>query len=281
MARKEERNRLAEVHTTDLNEGKINEDFVTWLKTKGPTWLLIIVAFIVAYFVMLRWQQQEARARDEAWVELMTTTQPASLEDVASRHAGIDGVADLARLNAADSLLQDVQRGRTISADGQETTVLDEATRAAHLKQAQRLYNEVIAEDDGSRGRALATVSALNGLAAVLESVGDVAGAIEAYKQVEARADGWMPALAQQAATRARTAGALTDEISFATPAPAPPPPPAPPAPAGLPAPAPPGAALPPPPPSDLPTLQPPAAKPPAEAPAPPSEHPTGEPDTP
>ncbi len=272
MARNEERKRLAEVHTTDLNEGKLNEDFVTWLKTKGPTWLLIIVAFIVAYLVMIRWQQQEARARDDAWMELMTTTQPASLEDVARRHAGVDAVADLARLNAADSLLLDVQRGRTISDDGQETTALDDETRAAHLSQAQRLYSEVIADDDGLKARTLATVSALNGLAAVLESQGDITGAIDAYKRAEQRAADWIPALAQQAAARAATATALTEDVAFAT---APPPPPLP---AGLPA-----GPLPPLPTPDQPTLQssPPAATAPTKAPPPPSEHPTSEPDTP
>ncbi|MDP6479994.1 MAG: hypothetical protein QGI75_08120 [Phycisphaerales bacterium] len=271
MARDEERKRLAEVHTTDLNEGKLNEDFVTWLKTKGPTWLLIIVAFIVAYLVMIRWQQQEARARDEAWMELMTTTQPASLEDVARRHAGIDAVADLARLNAADSLLLDIQRGRTISDDGQETTALDDETRAAHLSHAQRLYNEVIADDDGLRARTLATVSALNGLAAILESQGDIAGAIDAYKRAEQRAADWIPALAQQAATRAATATALTEEVAFAT---APPPPPLP---AELPA-----GPLPPLPTPEHPAFQSsPAATTPTNAPAPPSDHPTSEPDTP
>jgi len=264
MARNEERKRLAEVHTTELNEGKLNEDFVTWLKTKGPTWLLIIVAFIVAYIVMIRWQQQEARARDAAWLELMTTTQPASLEDVARRHAGIDGIAALARLNAADSLLLDVQRGRTLSADGQETTALDEQTREAHLAQAARLYREVAADDDGSTGRTLATVSALNGLAAVLESSGDIDGAVDAYRRAEARAAGWIPAIARQAAWRAETAGALTEEVSFASPPPGLP---------GIPG----GLTLPPPPPdhptSDHPTLRTPPATP-SEHPT--SEHPTG-----
>jgi len=272
MARKEDRNRLAEVHTTDLNEGKLNEDFVTWLKTKGPTWLLIIVAFVVAYMVVMRWQQQEAMARDAAWLELMTTTQPASLEDVARRHADIDGIADLARLNAADSLLLDVQRGRTLSADGQESTPLDVETRASHLNQAARLYREVAADDDGSAGRALATVSALNGLAAVLESSGDIAGAVEAYQQAQARAEGWIPAIAQQAGARAENADALAEEVSFATAPPAAPGVPALPVPlnpAGLPA----GFTLPTPSSPDHPTLRTPPGNPPA---APPSEHPTG-----
>ena len=226
MARKdEERKRLAEVHQTDLAEGRVNEDFVTWLKTKGPTWLLIALAFIVAYLWMVRWQQQEGRARDEAWIDLMSTVQPASLEDVAMRHAGIDSVSDLARLTAADTLLRDVQRGNTIGNDGQEAVKLDESRRDMHLKQATRLYAAIAAEDDGTTGRALATVCALNGLAAISECRGDVDEAAKQYRLAAARAEGWLPPLAAQATARAETAGELREEILFATPPPTPTPP--------------------------------------------------------
>lgn len=222
MARTDDRERLAEVHKTDLKDGNLNEDFVTWLKTKGPTWLLIIVAFLVAYFVVIRWEQQATRDRDDAWIELMTTTQPSSLEDIARRHVAIDGIADQARLNAADILLFDVQRGRTISADGQETTALDTQTRAAHLAQAARLYQEVADEDDGSEAKRLAAICAFNGLAAVHESQGQIDEAIAAYNKAEARATGWIPALAALAKKRAATAADLSEDISFATPAPPP-----------------------------------------------------------
>lgn len=161
------RERLAEVRQQDINESNLNEDFVTWLKTKGPTWLLIILAFIVAYLVMVRWQQQEARLRDEAWIDLMSTTEPASLEDVANRHEGVDAISDLARLMAADSLLQDLQRGRTLSEDGQVQTELDEETTASHQEYASRLYQAVASNDDVTTAKALMTVCALNGLAAI------------------------------------------------------------------------------------------------------------------
>jgi hypothetical protein len=32
-----DRERLKQVHQTDLTESRVNEDFVDWLKTKGPT----------------------------------------------------------------------------------------------------------------------------------------------------------------------------------------------------------------------------------------------------
>ena len=44
----QDRERLKEVHATDLTESRVNEDFVDWLKTKGPTYLLAIL--VVATF---------------------------------------------------------------------------------------------------------------------------------------------------------------------------------------------------------------------------------------
>ncbi len=239
MAAKEDRKRLEQVHQTDLNEGRVNEDFVEWLKTKGPTWALIILAFIVAYLWMNRWQQQEQRERNEAWADLVTTVQPASLEDVAIRHAGIDAVSAIARLTAADTLLRDIQLGRTIADDGQTIVPLEGDARAAHLTQAGRLYEAVLAEDDGTRGKTVVVIAALNGLAAVAECRGDVEQAASRYRQVASRAQDWMPALAQQAATRAESTSELAEEVQFAQ---APPPPTIP---TGPPSP-PPGLAVPP-----------------------------------
>ncbi len=216
MARTDDRERLAEVRQQDLNEGRLNEDFVGWLKTKGPTWLLIVLAFIVAYLVMVRWQQQEVRARNAAWLELLSTSNPASLEDVARVHAGIDGISDLARLMAADTLLLDLQRGTTLDDDGQARVALDEESRAAHIATAQRLYGEVAADDDQQPDRALATVAALNGLAAIAECDGRISEARDYYNKVQDRARGWMPALADQAAHRAATVELLADPVEFA-----------------------------------------------------------------
>jgi len=219
MARNEDRERLAEVRQQDLKEGRVNEDFVTWLKTKGPTWLLIVLAFIVAYLVMIRWQRQEAMARDEAWVDLRTTVQPASLEDVARRHADVDAVADIARLAAADSLLHDVQRGTTTSDDGQTLTQLTPDLRDQHLATAARIYGEIANEDDGTPGRTLVTVSALNGLAAIAECRGEIEQAVTWYGKSEARAGDWLAPLATQAASRASSAPQLAEPIELATPA--------------------------------------------------------------
>ncbi|HJO15965.1 MAG TPA: hypothetical protein QF800_03650 [Phycisphaerales bacterium] len=218
MADKEDRKRLAEVHTTDLTESNVNEDFVTWLKTKGPTWLLIVLAFIVAYLAMVRWQEADARGRDEAWLELATTVHPASLEDVARRHVGIDGVSDLARLIAADTLLTEIRTGRTLDATGQEWETLTPDTRAAHIATARRIYQSVLNDDDASAGRTLATVAALNGLAALDETQGNIDDARSRYDQIATRAQQWLPPLAKQAQIRAASLDQMAQPVQLATP---------------------------------------------------------------
>ena len=54
-----DRDRLKEVHQTDLTEGKINEDFVDWLKTKGPTYLLVVLIGLAAWLFIVRFRQQK------------------------------------------------------------------------------------------------------------------------------------------------------------------------------------------------------------------------------
>ena len=59
--RQMDRERLKDVQTSDLKDDRLNEDFVLWLKTKGPSWLLVFLVAIVAYLFIVNWQQQEAR----------------------------------------------------------------------------------------------------------------------------------------------------------------------------------------------------------------------------
>ena len=74
-----DRERLKNVQTSDITDEKLNEDFVLWLKTKGPTWLLVILVAIVAYLFMVNWRQREARHQNEAWIALLDARLPTSL----------------------------------------------------------------------------------------------------------------------------------------------------------------------------------------------------------
>ena len=52
-----DRERLKDIQTADLSESHVNEDFVHWLKTKGPSYLLIIMIVIVAYMFVVKYKQ--------------------------------------------------------------------------------------------------------------------------------------------------------------------------------------------------------------------------------
>ena len=89
-----------------------------------------------------------------------------------------------------------------------------------HLNQAARLYQAIAAEDDGTTGRTLATVCALNGLAAVSECRGDVDEAAKQYRLAAARAEGWLTATCRPSNSESRNStGELREEILFAIPA--------------------------------------------------------------
>ena len=64
----------------------------------------------------------------------------------------------------------------------------------------------------------LATVAALNGLAALDETEGDVDQARSRYEQIVSRAEQWMPPLAEQAKRRAASLDGLSEPLQLATP---------------------------------------------------------------
>ena len=61
-----DRDRLKDIQTADLAESQVNEDFVHWLKTKGPSYLLVIMVVIVGYLFYIRYQSSQAQRQGEA-----------------------------------------------------------------------------------------------------------------------------------------------------------------------------------------------------------------------
>lgn len=199
-----DRKRLeAEVHQTDLKEDRINEDFVESLKRYGPWVLIAVLAVISVRLWMQRTANAEVATRDQAWVELLTTTEPASLNDIAISWDGIDSVSQLARLKAGQILLTRIASTPDMSADD----------RAVALDDASRQFEMVISVDDASRANTVVAVTALNGLAAIAESRGDAEAARGFYSRSASRAEGWLEPLAAQARLRAASA----DVASMAT----------------------------------------------------------------
>ena len=195
-----DRKRLKEVHQTDLTEGKINEDFVDWLKTKGPTWLLVVLIGLAAWLLIVRFKQQKQDHLNAGWSAFLSAQLPGSLEDVAADYADIHGLPVLANLRAADVYLQAVITQSPLGADLSAATVeplLDE-DRDRYLTRAEGIYQAVIDADDNSPGTALYTIAAMNGRAAVAESRGDAEQARHWYEQAADRAGTEFPRLAKR-----------------------------------------------------------------------------------
>ena len=60
-----DRDRLKEIQTADLSESNVNEDFVRWLKTKGPSYLLVVMVVIVGYLFYIRYQSNQSQRYDQ------------------------------------------------------------------------------------------------------------------------------------------------------------------------------------------------------------------------
>jgi tetratricopeptide (TPR) repeat protein len=200
-----DRERLKEVHQSDLTEGRINQDFLDWLRTKGMSWLLVILVALCVYFGMIRWQNYRTGYQTGAWTDLAKAKLPTSLEEVADKYPDVGAVAHLARLRAADELLQAVQTGKSLGATTEAQTDLTHQQRAEYLDRADRDYAKVVEADNQSVERTLLTFAALNGRAAVAESKGQADQARQYYEQAARRSEQFSPKLAEQARERAAT----------------------------------------------------------------------------
>jgi len=198
-----DRNRLKEVRQSDLTESRINEDFLTWLKTSGPTYLLIVLVLLCAYVLWVRWKEHKQTYVATAWAEYNNSDLPSSLIDVAVKYPDVGALAGVARLDAAERWMRAVQLNQSLAgAEGQTPIPLTDEERAQYLDGADRVYAEVVADDDGAPGRTLVVVNALFGRAAVAEAKDDVEAARGFYEQAAARAEAVFPNLAAQARRR-------------------------------------------------------------------------------
>jgi|TARA_B100000959_G_scaffold282388_1_gene348662 hypothetical protein len=215
-----DQDRLKDIQTADLSESQVNEDFVHWLKTKGPTYLLIIMIVIVSYLFFVRYQQGKTAHRAEAWIafiEASATGLPASHEDIAQSYADIDSIQELSLLTAGDAYLKAVVLGQTIGSNADVSTSLSEEDRTFYLDKADKLYSLVVAGDDNTDAAALFVSSGLSGRAAIAESRGDINAAKKFYEAAAERIDSLYPALATQALVRANTIESLTETVTLPT----------------------------------------------------------------
>jgi hypothetical protein len=209
------RERLKELHASDLTEGRINQDFVDWLKTKGTTYLLFAVILLLAYAGYVRWNHHRHSYHRSAWADLNAAALPSSFEDVAEKYSDVGSVSHLARLKAAGELMRAIQSGDTLGGDAQNQTPLTPETRNEYLDRADSFYQKVASADDKSDGMALFVHSALTGRAAVAESKGQIDQAKQFYSQAAERVATLYPALAEQARERASNVDRHVAEVTL------------------------------------------------------------------
>lgn len=209
--------RLRDVHHTDLTESRVNEDFVDWLKNKGPTWMLVALVALAGYIGLVRYKQFRVRQHDEAWAAYFAARLPGAFEDVARNYGKVDRLAELSRLGAAEIRLQAVRRGLKLAALGNPTpTPADALTaeeRTQYLAHAEELYDLVAAADDGNDATTILAVTALSGKAAVAESRGDAATAAALWNRAAERAGTTYADLADRLRGRSASADEATREV--------------------------------------------------------------------
>jgi|TARA_B110000196_G_C21037161_1_gene610584 predicted negative regulator of RcsB-dependent stress response len=212
--------RLKDIQTADLSESNVNEDFVHWLKTKGPSYLLVVMVVIVGYLFYIRYQSSQTQHQGEAWIafaEARVSGLPASFEDIATTYSDIGSLRPLGLLNAADGYLKAVVLNQALGSDANVTTTLSEEDRTFYLQKADALYAEVVTSDDNQKANTLFAAGGLSGRAAIAEANGDIEGARNYYEAVIVRVGDQYPALATQAQSRIASLDLLTEPILLPT----------------------------------------------------------------
>ena len=223
-----QRDRLAQVQQSDLTESNVNEDFVQWLKTKGPNYLLIGVAILAAIVFYNNWKMGQARKADESWAAYASAAQPESLEDVAQEHENAGMIPVLARRKAGEQLLNAVRADIKLEAFSKqiseltETDRLNDEEREEYLSQAKIFFDRVLAADEpkaeGKPGVGPMTMHAYAaqcGLAAIAEARGEADAAAAAYKAAADRVRDEYPELAARADGRAETAAEMSAPVAL------------------------------------------------------------------
>lgn len=202
--------RLEEVRQSEVAESRVNEDFVTWLKTTGMNIFLVIMVVILGYLLYIKWQDSRAAGQDQAWATYYEAATPNTLEDVAvdPKVAGVGRLPVLARLRAADQLVgamiagREIQDAPAVGAAPTEAPRLDEAGKVEYRDRADRLFTAVVADDDDSEGMALHVWRALVGRASIAESRGETTEAADFYSAATERVKNLYPGLARRSDAR-------------------------------------------------------------------------------
>ena len=197
-------NRLKDIQHGTLTESRLNSDFLFWLKTKGPNYLLLAMLVLCGFMGFNWWENRATQARDGAWNEFLSAQTPLELIEVSNKNVGTDSISQLATLNAADAYMNSLQTNKRFDREaGAADSALTPEMRVEYLAEADRLYAKVASEGSHEAGPAsLLTVAALFGRTAVSETKNDATQAAAYLTQAQELAAKTYPQLASIAQKR-------------------------------------------------------------------------------
>ncbi len=209
------------LQTQDLTEGRLNDDFVFWLKKNGSNYLLVVLLAACAALGYNYWNRKGIEKSSLAWSELTQATMPEALEGVAKDHANVPQVAMIALLSAGDRRLGQIRTGELSPKTGDTPAVL--------LDDAARKITEDAAYDDYTKAAEIAVKLAggkmenaitvvlptLFGRAAICESRKDFEGSRKLLDEAASIAGSRWPSFADLAKWRAGETLALASPITI------------------------------------------------------------------
>ena len=180
--------RLNQIETATEEDSNVNEDFVHWLKTSFPVYVLAFAAAAGGYIWYFQDQASQQANTIDAWREFRAASNPDSLLELASeKEVTLPHLSVQARLQAGNLHLQAVRRNRPVNAEADSPETLSDEDREATLLSAEAAFKSAEASAGLLPDPMIQRATALAGLAAVAECRGDLEAAAGFYEQAAAR----------------------------------------------------------------------------------------------
>ena len=200
--------RLNQIETATEEESNVNEDFVHWLKTSFPVYVLAFTAAAGGYIWYFQDQAAQQASTIDAWREFRAASNPDSLLELADeQEVALPHLSVQARLQAGNLQLQAVRRNRPVNAEADSTETLDDEARDSTLAAAEAAFKAAEASAGLLPDPTIQRATAFAGLAAVAECRGDLEAAARYYEQAESAAQSIAPFAARFRTARETMSG--------------------------------------------------------------------------
>ena len=166
------------VEGAGLEESRLNQDLVDFLRKWGTPILLVVVVLAALYSGSTMWKRHQVQAMDQAYADFHAAAvagSPDNLVVVAEQNKGRGAVYQLALTEAADAYLESARVGlRPGGSPANAEDRLSDEQVDANLNRAGEIYGMIVDSTRGKSGMALHEITGLYGQAAVFESLGQI-----------------------------------------------------------------------------------------------------------